>query len=128
EPAMSGKHQLENLATALTAVKALGIELDVQKTDDAVRRAKLPGRLQVLRANPELMVDVAHNAAAAMCVAEWLAVHPKPTRLVLAMLADKDPVAVAEVLREQVSHWYLAGSSGPRGQSAAQLAMRLDSL
>jgi dihydrofolate synthase/folylpolyglutamate synthase len=41
------------------------------------------------------------------------------------MLADKDAVAVAEILAPHISQWFCAGLSGPRGQSGQQLANRI---
>jgi len=56
-----GQHQIENLATALVAVNALGVspEKGLEKGMDIV---KLPGRIQPLSTKPCLLiVDVAHN-------------------------------------------------------------------
>ena len=40
------------------------------------------------------------------------------------MLADKDPLAVVEALR-QIKHWHFAGLNGYRGQTSQQLAAKV---
>tara|TARA_B100001750_G_scaffold247813_1_gene274994 strand:- start:7930 stop:9378 length:1449 start_codon:yes stop_codon:yes gene_type:complete len=57
-----GQHQSENLATALVAVKTLGISPE-KGLKKAVRFLNLPGRLQLLETKSCLFIlDVAHNS------------------------------------------------------------------
>jgi len=44
---------------------------------------------------------------------------------VLGMLGDKDFASVIEILRPEVSYWYLADLNVPRGQKAEALAEHL---
>jgi dihydrofolate synthase/folylpolyglutamate synthase len=56
-----GKHQLENAATAYAALKASGIPI----TDDQIRegfsQVKWPARFEVVRREPPVIFDSAHN-------------------------------------------------------------------
>ena len=57
-----GQHQSENLATALVALKTLGVSPE-KGLKKAVRFLKLPGRLQLLETKSRLFIlDVAHNS------------------------------------------------------------------
>ena len=59
-----GTHQLENACCALAAVEALagrGVDLSVPGVEAGFREVEWPGRLEVLRRAPLLVVDGAHN-------------------------------------------------------------------
>lgn len=119
---------LENAATALAALRRFPLPV----SEDAIRRglaeASLPGRFQIVGRRPLLILDVAHNPHAAGYLATRLAqqqIHGK-VRAVAGMLADKDIAGTLGCLRGQVDEWYCATLDGPRGASAAQLALHLD--
>lgn len=61
EIGMKGEHQIANAATAVSAIKAAGIEI----SDEAIRKglvdAVLPGRFEVLSEDPYWIIDGAHN-------------------------------------------------------------------
>mgnify|MGYP000275967987 CR=1 FL=1 len=67
---LHGEHQLENLATALAVVGLLdscGLPgLTPEAIGRGVSNVSWPGRCQVLRDEPPLIVDGAHNPAAAL--------------------------------------------------------------
>jgi len=105
---LPGRHQADNAAVALAVVEylegSLG-ERGVAITDEAllsgIAGARLPGRIQVISKRPVVIVDVAHNRAAAHALAEYMGKLPKtPTALVLGMMADKD---IEGVMAELVS-------------------------
>ena len=125
-PALRGQRQLHNAAAALAALDALRARLPVSMQD--VRRGLaevvLPGRFQVLPGRPQLILDVAHNPAAAAALAENLgaAGYAEQTLAVFGMLRDKDIAGVARALASRVTHWHLGGLGGPRGTDASTLA------
>lgn len=130
QPALSAPAQRANAATAIAALRALP---DAAVPDSAfaegVASAVLPGRLQhVRRDGVDVLLDVGHNPQAARELAAWLQAHAidGATRAVFAALADKDVRGVVEAFAGMPLHWHLAGlEAGPRAQSAAQLAERL---
>jgi dihydrofolate synthase/folylpolyglutamate synthase len=129
-PALRGRHQLPNAATALAALDLLSARLAVNA--GAVRAGLLdvvlPGRFQVLPGRPTIVLDVAHNPHAARSLAATLGemgYHPR-TLAVFGMLADKDIAGVADALRARIDRWHVAGLPGPRGTSPAAIAARLD--
>ena len=80
-----------------------------------------PGRFQVLPGRPAVILDVAHNPAAAAALAQNLVRMPRSGRTyaVFAMLGDKDIRGVVEVLKPHIDEWLVSGLEGARGTSAA---------
>src|SRR6185312_14051871 len=118
ELALEGAFQYHNAATAIAALHALGerVRWDtsaLERPRYAIDRDRplLPGRLQHLTSNPDLVVDVGHNPQAARELARWLDRHPVQgeTRAVFGALADKDIEGVVAALGARITRWYLAG-------------------
>ncbi len=108
-PGLRGTHQIENAGTAVAAVRALcarsGGRLAVDERSIALGLVDVawPGRMMPISSGPlraaigcddELWIDGGHNPAAGQAVARAIADledgAPKPTFLIVAMLANKD--------------------------------------
>jgi dihydrofolate synthase / folylpolyglutamate synthase len=126
-PALMAPVQIENAATAIAALRALSDEITDASIVAGVRDARVPGRLQMVSRQPEIVLDVAHNPQAAHQVAQWLAAAPKKTFAVFSALADKDIETIIEVLAPQIQAWFVVGidDAGPRGLSAEELQKRI---
>lgn len=128
-PALVGDHQLANAAAALMVIATLAkvLPVDTAAIRSGLIHAQLAARFQVFPGPVEWIVDVAHNAQSASVLAASLKNRPckGKTRAIVAMLQDKDAVAVGRVLRGFVDQWYAATSLGPRGQTGEQLAIAL---
>lgn len=127
-PALVGEFQWRNAATALAALAAVERLPALETVNRGLASVRLPGRLQVLDGPVPVILDVAHNPAAARVLGDYLAGN-RPggrTRLVLGMLADKDVTGVVDCLVPAVDDWYAAGLEGPRGLSAEALGKRLE--
>ncbi len=127
-PALAGAHQQANAAAAWVAACSLNHICPVREDHlrTALATVSLPGRFQRLARQPEIILDVAHNAQAAEGLAAGLDDGFSGRTIgVVAMLADKGPVAMARVLDSRVDHWLCAGLSGPRGRSGQDLARTL---
>ena len=130
-PRLDAPVQVDNAATAIAAIHALGARVDV--SPDAIRQAlagvQVPGRLQRIAERPLTLVDVGHNPQAARALAAWLDATPRRGRVraVYGALADKDIGGVMEALIDRVDHWYLAGleRDSPRGLPSGALAAML---
>ena len=108
-----GAHQVENAATAVAVAETLierGFALPPSSIAEGIEQAEWPGRLQVLSdAGPLLVVDGAHNPAAARRLSQAVRAHFDFDRVilvvgslgghamrdVLAHLAGLSPVVVA---------------------------------
>lgn len=119
---MMPSYQRANVATAMAAVEAaLGRELTDAELRDALRSVVLPGRFEVLREEPLVIVDAAHNPQSAEVLAGELARHPVPT-LLLGVLADKDARGIVRALVPLFDRVVVTSSSSPRSIPAAELA------
>jgi len=117
-PALVGVRQLENAAAVLMVLELLGERVAVAA--DAVAGGlscvRLAGRFEVRAGEVPVILDVAHNPAAAALLADNLAHSPcvGRTLAVFGVLADKDLPGIVEPLRARVDAWYLAPPEAPR--------------
>jgi len=123
-PALEGGYQVRNAATALAALAAAGRRPGHATVADGLKRARIPGRFEVIAGRPETILDVAHNPAAAVTLAQALGERhcAGRTLAVLGMYRDKDAGGVVDALRACVDAWFVAGIPGERGRSARDLA------
>ena len=124
-PALRGAYQLGNAATVLTVLALLHERLPVSggALREGLLTIALPGRFEVLPGRPTIVLDVAHNPAAARALAGALGdmgYHPA-TIAVCGMLSDKDIAGVVAALRPRVDRWMVTSLPGPRGAAAAQI-------
>lgn len=131
-PALRGSHQYDNAAAALMAVFCLSPRLPVPLTylRQGLQRARIPGRFEIFPGEVTTILDVTHNGQAAQALADNLASFPRTGKLlaVLGILSDKDPVAIASPVADQVTQWYLAQSVDPRALPVTELTKALDGL
>lgn len=125
-PSLKGGIQLQNAAAAIVALQQLAdpLPLDEAAIRNGLTRAFVPARYQVLRQQPQLIIDVAHNPQAAEQLLQALADQPVPgtTRVVIAMLSDKAIREFVSILSPAVDAWLVAGLDLPRGESARAMA------
>lgn len=91
--AMLGSYQAHNAAAALTAVEAFfgGAALNGDVVEHALMSTSSPGRLEVVKSSPLIIVDAAHNPAGAKVTREGLEEYfPGPRVAVFSAMADKD--------------------------------------
>ncbi|HKZ47185.1 MAG TPA: cyanophycin synthetase, partial [Thermoplasmata archaeon] len=99
--------QGENAAVAYAAVLSLrsrGWKVDDFAMLSGFRAARWPGRLEIVRRDPTVIVDGAHNPDAAAALMESLAeLVPGKVTLVMGVLVDKDIDLMAAQLVPRVS-------------------------
>ncbi|MDC5695840.1 bifunctional folylpolyglutamate synthase/dihydrofolate synthase [Intrasporangium calvum] len=124
---LHGAHQASNLATAVAAVESfLGggqQAIDHEVLTAAVGRMTSPGRLEIVRRSPTVLVDAAHNPHGARSLVAALDEAFTFTRLVglVGIVSDKDATAILEVLEPRLDHVVVTRSSSPRAMAPAQL-------
>ncbi len=100
-PKMKGKFQLENAATAIQALRSIGMKLDNNKTSHAISQTELPARIQeIIKGNlrnyvhdeNRLIIDGSHNKEGGKELAEYLSKIQGKKRIyfVLGMLTSKN--------------------------------------
>ena len=128
-PALRGTYQLGNAAAALAALYALNGKLPVSQgaVKQGLIEVEWPGRFQVLPGRPITVLDVGHNAQAAIAMERALAdmTYFPMTYAVFSMLRDKDIGAVVQAVKGRIDEWHIAPLPGPRGASLDELAAAL---
>ena len=128
-PALRGTYQLGNAAAALAALHALNDTLPVSQgaVKQGLIEVEWPGRFQVLPGRPVTVLDVGHNAHAAIAMERALAdmAYFPMTYAVFSMLRDKDIGAVVDAVKGRIDEWHIALLPGPRGASVDELATAL---
>ncbi|HEV7803313.1 MAG TPA: bifunctional tetrahydrofolate synthase/dihydrofolate synthase [Burkholderiales bacterium] len=128
-PALRGEYQIANAAAALAALDSLRAKLPVAASDirTGLLTAENPARFQVMPGRPVVILDVAHNPAAARALAHNLAhlTSAGRTYAVFSMLKDKDIAGVIDAVKDHIDEWLIAGSEGARGADASMLREEL---
>ena len=121
-----GFHQLVNAAVALGVIQLLKLH-DVLISPMAVRRGLertlWPGRLQIMQRHPFVILDGAHNPAAAEALRTALAMLllPKRSILILGVSRDKDAVGICAQLCRQKNLVIVTQAKTPRAMPVQEL-------
>ncbi len=93
---MIGKHQITNAACAISLAESLSYFGLNQITEESIRKGLeksiWPGRFQILKKSPMIIVDVAHNPAGAKSLSETYNIlfNDSNTLLLVGISQDKD--------------------------------------
>ena len=122
-----GGHQARNAAVALAAVESFlggGAQLlDIELVRAGFAGSTSPGRLEIVRRAPTVVVDAAHNPHGARALVEAVRDSFDFTYLVgvLAVLRDKDVRGLLEALEPLLSQVVVTSNSNPRSMAADEL-------
>jgi dihydrofolate synthase/folylpolyglutamate synthase len=111
-PRLCGFFQLANASNALMAIKIMEDQFPLTQAaiQQGIASALLPGRFQVVKKNPSLILDVAHNPHAARSLKDNLRAHSVSgkTIAIFSILRDKDILGVVEAVSPDIDAWYVA--------------------
>ncbi|GLX82627.1 bifunctional tetrahydrofolate synthase/dihydrofolate synthase [Thalassotalea eurytherma] len=114
---------IDNVATAITVLNCLSLDVSTQFINDVIEQTKVPGRTELIQQQPDVLLDVAHNPHAARNLVKTLSGYKyKKLHCVAGMLSDKDIKGTLSLFNELVDTWYLATLDVPRGASAEVLS------
>jgi len=121
-----GEHQLENAATAVAAVEVLtdsGAKVSPESISAGLAQMHWPGRLQILRRKPLVIVDGAHNAYSARRLVEALKQYFDAERvlLILGFSSDKNVAGLIAELTSLTGEIIVTHSRHPRAVDPALL-------
>ena len=126
---LHGAHQAGNASTALAAVEAFfGASdrgpLDVEAVREGFAQVTSPGRLEIVRRGPTVLLDGAHNPAGAAALATAIEDEFDFDQLVavVAVLDDKDAAGLLGELEPIVSTVVVTTNTSPRALAAEALA------
>ncbi len=117
---LHGRHQGSNAAVALVTLEAFlgggSNALDSDVIREGFANASSPGRLEIMRRNPTVMIDAAHNAHGAIALSQALAEEFTFDRViaVVAILGDKDVVKFLNELSKVADEIIVTRNSSPR--------------
>jgi len=120
-----GQYQAHNAAAALVAVEAFmgGRGLDGRIVEQGLMNASSPGRMQVVRHSPTIIVDAAHNPAGAATLREAVESSFAFARIagVYSAMGDKDVEGVLSEVEPFVDHLVVTQMPGERAADLARL-------
>ena len=123
---LHGAHQAQNACVALAAVEAfLGSDpLDAELVRDAFAEVTSPGRLEVIRRSPTILLDAAHNPHGARAAADAIedSFLVDPLIGVVGVMADKDYEGVLAAFEPVMAAVVCTQNSSARTMRAEDLA------
>jgi dihydrofolate synthase/folylpolyglutamate synthase len=120
-----GAHQANNAAIALAAAEAFaGVKLDSDLVRSAFSKVNSPGRCEVVRRDPTVIIDAAHNPHGAKALVSTINSEFDFESLigVVAVLGDKDASGILAELSQVIDYLIVSESSSPRALAANELA------
>jgi dihydrofolate synthase/folylpolyglutamate synthase len=128
--ALAGKHQVQNTLTAYAAIEVLKEKYPV--SDEALengfknvkKNVGLRGRIELLKSEPPLVVDVAHNPAGTKVLKETLELcgySDVKWNLVFGAMADKDFAEMLQPLKEITGEIFAAAPKNERAAKAEKI-------
>ncbi len=123
---LHGEFQAHNAAIALAAVESLtgGRELSIDAVREGFGAVTSPGRLEVVRRSPTVVIDGAHNPHGVQAMIDSLTDEFtfSPLVGVVGVMADKDVEEILRILEPVLAHIVCTQNSTERSLPANELA------
>lgn len=127
---LRGRHQLRNLALAITAAEQLnqcGFHILPEHVAAGVRDTQWPGRFQVIppeNSFPETVLDVAHNPSGAWALRSALSTYypDRPLTFIFGAMRDKAIAEIAGILFPLAERVIATRADNPRAASPHEIA------
>jgi dihydrofolate synthase/folylpolyglutamate synthase len=127
---LAGRHQLRNLALAITAAEELnlcGFRITAKHVEQGIRATRWPARFQVIPpedGNPEIVIDVAHNPAGAWALRSALSTfyEGRPLTFVFGAMRDKAIGEIAGILFPLADRVIATHAENPRAATSQEIA------
>ncbi len=88
---LPGAFQVENVRTVISAMENLKEGIDPKIIESGLNNSRWPGRMEIIKKDPLVMIDSSHNPSAALTLATSIKkMFKKKPLLVVGMLSDKD--------------------------------------
>jgi len=122
---LRGRHQIENVSTAIALAEALrerGFTISDAAVIHGVETATHPGRLELWEGQPGILFDGAHNPAAALALRYYLDEFIKqPMTMIFGAMSDKALPGMAATLFPKADELILTKLDNPRAASVEML-------
>ena len=125
-----GRHQLRNLALAITTAEELnkfGFHISADDVEQGIRSTTWPARFQVIPPAdgfPEVVLDVAHNPAGAWALRSALSAfyEDRPLTFIFGVMRDKAIGEIADIIFPLADRVIATHAENPRAASPQQIA------
>jgi dihydrofolate synthase/folylpolyglutamate synthase len=122
-----GDYQLDNSATAIIALEALaskGFAISTNHIKSGFTKVRWPGRFQVLKQKPTLLVDGAHNVESIKRLIDSLRIYLSYRRiyLIIGISSDKNIAGIVKELVSLSPQVIATHSTHPRAASPSMIA------
>ena len=127
---LPGEHQAQNCGLALAVLDKLrerGFDLPEMKIIDGLSGARIPGRMELLKGEPRILLDGAHNPSAMGALVKSIGAHVPYDSMVMIFgcAADKDVDGMLdEVARGADKVIFTRSTKNPRAMDAEELGRR----
>ena len=97
---LPGEHQVLNVLTSIRALEILaerGFPIDQKLLKQGIEETHWPGRLEILDLRPRIILDGAHNPAAANCISDYVQnfLPSRPIVMIFGAMRDKSIAEIA---------------------------------
>ncbi len=129
---LAGTYQVYNAALVITVLSVLRARGRFRIPDsavyDGISRVKWPGRFEILRRDPYIIADGAHNPHGIKATLATLGHHFPGCRAVavLGVMADKDVDSMIDILLPYTRKIFTVRPDNPRAMSSDELAHKIN--
>lgn len=119
-----GSHQIENAATAYTALRTSGIPISDEQIQKGFSQVKWPARFEVVRRDPPVIFDSAHNQDSFEKLSETLETYfpGKKIYLIFGASEDKNIPGMFAALKLKIAKIILTRADHPRALEVEKIA------
>lgn len=125
ELGLIGEHQRHNVSIVFSVLKILEnyFEIPKEKIFNALKKTKVPCRLEVLKSNPLIILDASHNVESVKALAKFIESNLRNRNIisVSSMFRDKDIESCFKVIGKYFSSVIAVKSNNPRAINEKEL-------
>lgn len=131
EISMVGRHQIQNALAALYAIVLMNregtIAVDLEAIKRGFKKAKHIGRFEIMRRDPFVIIDGAHNPDGSKALQEAVLKHFAGKRILMAVgiLSDKEVDEVLDNFLAVTEEFVVTEPANPRKMTAEELSKKI---
>ena len=125
---LRGDFQYNHASAALQALEIIepSIIENTKLLNEGINNISLIGRYQRISSNPEIIVDVAHNADSAEKLMDNVNREPKKNTIaVVGILKDKDVYSLVKPMVNNIDKWFCGTINSERGMNSDEIKTRM---
>ncbi len=125
ELGLLGKHQRHNVAVVFSVLRIIKnyFEIPKEKIFSALKKTKVPCRLEILKSNPLIILDASHNVESIKALAQFIESNLKNRNItaISSMFRDKDIEGCFKVIGKYFNSIVAVRSKNPRAANEKEL-------